>query len=67
VNISSIVVGKVIPAIKNRFPHNRDRTVFIQQDGASAHITSPEDPFYEALDEIRGKFGLFWLFLKQLY
>lgn len=62
-----LLLEKVIPAIKNRFPHNRDRTVFIQQDGASAHITSPEDPFYEALDEIRGKFGLFWLFFKQLY
>ena len=51
-----MLLEKVIPAIKDRFPHHRNRTVIIQQDGASAHITATDERFREALDEIRGKF-----------
>jgi hypothetical protein len=54
-----LLLEQVVPAIQHRFPHNRDRNVTIQQDGASAHITSLDDPFYESLDEIRGKCLLF--------
>jgi hypothetical protein len=51
-----MLLHKVIPAIKDRFPHNRNRTVIIQQDGAGAHVLSRDDRFREELDEIRGKF-----------
>jgi hypothetical protein len=50
-----MLLEKVIPAIKNRFPHNRNRSVVIQQDGAGAHIPSNDDIFREELNRIRGK------------
>ena len=51
-----MLLNDVIPAIKNRFPHHRDRRVTIQQDGASAHISTTRDAnFRQELDEIRGK------------
>lgn len=52
-----MLLQQVIPAIRNRFPHNHNRSVIVQQDGASAHISNNDDRFREELDEIRGKFG----------
>jgi hypothetical protein len=50
-----LLLENVIPAIKDRFPHNRNRTIFIQQDGASAHISSNDEQFHQELKGIRGK------------
>jgi transcriptional regulator with XRE-family HTH domain len=50
-----MLLEKVIPAIKNRFPHNRNRSVSIQQDGAGAHISSTDEIFCRELNRIQGK------------
>ena len=50
-----MLMEKVVPAIKSRFPHCRNRTVFIQQDGAGAHISSNDEQFLQELERIRGK------------
>lgn len=55
----------VIPAIKSRFPHNRDRTITIQQDGAGAHISSNDGLFHQGLEQICGK--CFCIFVCLIY
>ena len=50
-----MLLEQVIPAIKNRFPHNRNREVCIQQDGAGAHISSNDEQFHHQLTLVSGK------------
>lgn len=56
-----MLLEKVIPAIKDRFPHRHNRTVVIQQDGAGAHIPATDAQFHQELDRIRGKFLCFFV------
>jgi hypothetical protein len=43
----NILITKVIPAIKTKFP-GRDKNVVIQQDGANAHILETDAEFLAA-------------------
>lgn len=49
-----MLLDKVVPAIRDRFPH-RNRSVTIQQDGAGAHISANDPQFLEELARIQGK------------
>jgi hypothetical protein len=57
-----MLLEKVIPAIKDRFPHHRNRTVLIQQDGAGAHISPDDERFRDQLNQIQGKLCFFGWF-----
>ena len=72
-----LLLEKVIPAIKDCFPHHRNRTVFIQQDGAGAHISSNDERFCTQLRQIQGEwrclessmsqFNSHFVFFRQVY
>lgn len=51
-----LLLEKVIPAIKTKFPR-RNRSVVIQQDGARSHIEPNDEQFLEGLAKIKGTFG----------
>ena len=55
----TMLLEKVIPAIKQKFPR-RNKQVTIQQDGAKSHIEPNDAKFLEGLERIKGEY-LIWL------
>ena len=49
--LSGILIQKLLPAIKQKWPTN-NRRIQLQQDGAKSHILDDNEEFKEAVDEI---------------
>ena len=46
--IRSCLIEKLLPAIKEKWPHSSSRTIFIQQDNAKPHLDVNDAKFVEA-------------------